>query len=238
MLNKIVRRATKFVDDLRLSPTARAVRAQRLTYLSNEKLIRLEQCLKDAKSKTPEGDYLEFGVALGGSAIIIGKAANEAGRRFAGFDVFAMIPPPTSDKDDAHSKARYEVIAGGKSQGIGGDQYYGYRDDLYGDVVKAFSSNGIEVDQKQVCLVKGLFEEAWPGHAAKSVAFAHIDCDWYDPVHYCLAVVAPLLVVGGVILLDDYHDYGGCRTATDEFLKGRTDIRFEDGRNVILRRIA
>ena len=41
---------------------------------------------------------------------------------------------------------------------------------------------------------------------------------------------------GGVILIDDYHDYGGCRTAVEEFLAGNPDYRFEDGANPILRR--
>jgi asparagine synthase (glutamine-hydrolysing) len=30
--------------------------------------------------------------------------------------------------------------------------------------------------------------------------------------------IFPNLVVGGSIILDDYHDWGGCRQATDEFL--------------------
>jgi asparagine synthase (glutamine-hydrolysing) len=42
----------------------------------------------------------------------------------------------------------------------------------------------------------------------------------------------------GAILLDDYHDYGGCRAATDEFLRQRPDFSFEDGENVVLRRNA
>ena len=41
---------------------------------------------------------------------------------------------------------------------------------------------------------------------------------------------------GGVILIDDYHDYGGCRTAVEEFLSSNPDYLFEDGANPILRR--
>jgi O-methyltransferase len=73
------------------------------------------------------GDVLEFGVALGGSAIVLAGIAGLAHRRFYGFDVFEMIPAPTSEKDDEKSKQRYNLIASGKSEGIGGDLYYGYR---------------------------------------------------------------------------------------------------------------
>ena len=52
------------------------------------------------------------------------------------------------------------------------------------------------------------------------VAFAHIDVDWYEPVLTCLKRVFPKLVVGGSIILDDYHDWGGCRKAADEYLEG------------------
>jgi asparagine synthase (glutamine-hydrolysing) len=37
-------------------------------------------------------------------------------------------------------------------------------------------------------------------------------------------------------VLDDYHDYGSCKRATDEFLGSHKDFSFEDGKNVVLRR--
>jgi asparagine synthase (glutamine-hydrolysing) len=82
--------------------------------------------------------------------------------------------------------------------------------------------------------VKGLFEDTWPSHAPKQIAFAHLDCDWYDPVKYCLDAVAERLSPGGRIVLDDYNAWGGCRTATDEFISVRSDFRFEGGANPIL----
>ncbi len=50
------------------------------------------------------------------------------------------------------------------------------------------------------------------------VAFAHIDVDWYEPVITSLERIFPKLVIGGSIVLDDYHDWGGCRKAVDEYL--------------------
>jgi asparagine synthase (glutamine-hydrolysing) len=58
------------------------------------------------------------------------------------------------------------------------------------------------------------------------VAFAHIDCDWYAPVEFCLAAVHERLSPGGVIVLDDYNDYGGRRAATDAFVATSRDIGF------------
>lgn len=227
-------RVKHWVATAQMSPLARQVSSERLSYLSPIKFARLERVLGEAL-QTP-GDVVEFGVALGGSAIVIAAKARAAGRRFAGFDVFAMIPPPTSDKDDEKSKARYEMIASGKSAGIGDDVYYGYRTDLYEAVIESFGRLGVPTGP-DVQLVKGLFQDTWPTFETDAIAFAHIDCDWYDPVRYCLEAVGEKLSPGGVIVMDDYNAYGGCRTATDEFLQRNSDFRLEAGPNTVLRRI-
>jgi asparagine synthase (glutamine-hydrolysing) len=232
--NAVYSRVMARLAALRLGGLARAVKQQKLTYLSDAKLVRLEQALRQAA--TADGAFVEFGVALGGSAILIANAAAAARQRFFGFDVFGLIPPPASDKDDARSKERYGVIASGRAAGIGGDSYYGYRDDLYDDVVRAFQRNGLAVDGRSISLVKGLFEDTLPNTDIGNVAFCHIDCDWYDPVKFCLDEIAPRLAPGGLILLDDYHDYGGCLQATNEFLNANPDFALWDGPNVIVRR--
>jgi len=168
--------------------------------------------------------------------VLLSKYATTT-RQFHGFDVFAQIPPPTSPKDDVKSKERYATISSGKSRGVGGDPYYGYRSDLFESVCATLAHYGRPVGDGRVFLHKGLFEETWPGFVRTQVAFAHIDCDWYDPVRFCLEAVSPRLAPGGIIVLDDYHDYGGCRTATDEFLeKHQGRFAIDDGANLILRR--
>jgi len=130
----------------------------------------------------------------------------------------------------------HETIASGASVGIGGDKYYGYREDLFEDVCEAKAGHGVPVDGKAVTLHKGLFEDTVPRAPVDQVALAHVDCDWYDPVKFCLAYLGSRLSPGGMIVIDDYHDYSGCRTATDEFLRSRPDFILDDGANVILRR--
>lgn len=217
-----------------LSPTARQVRRDRLTYLHVFKLRRIEAAMRDLERRQVVGDFLEFGVALGGSSIILAEQARSQGRGFHGFDVFSTIPPPASAKDDEKSKRRYDLIKSGKSTGIGGDEYYGYKDNLFEEVSASFARHGVPVDGKRVRLHKGLFEETWPTAGITRAALAHIDCDWYDPVAYCLSAVAEILTPGGLIILDDYHDYGGARTAVDEFVASRQDFSLRSGPNPLL----
>ena len=196
-----------------LSPVSRAVRVRRLTYLRPERLRALERCAARVNRKRVVGDFVEAGLALGGSALVL-AAHMGAGRRFHGFDVFGMIPPP-SDRDPPEVHERYATIAAGRSNGIRGDVYYGYRDDLYAHVASTFAGFGMPVGER-VRLYKGLFAETL--HPEAPVALAHIDSDWFDPVDLCLRRIAPHLSRGGMMVLDDYDDYGGCRDAVDRFI--------------------
>jgi asparagine synthase (glutamine-hydrolysing) len=230
MLNGLRRRLAAGM----LSPLCKDVVRQRLTYLRPERLSRLERAMRTVRSRRVPGAVCEFGVALGGSGILLADFARRDRREFHGFDVFATIPPPTSEKDDARSKERYKVIASGASEGIGGDEYYGYTPDLFERVKASFGRNGVPVDGRAVMLHRGLFEETWPEAGVGQVALAHIDCDWYDPVIYCLDAVADRVAPGGILIIDDYHDYGGARTAVDEFVARRVDFELKEGANPFL----
>lgn len=236
-LTSFRRRARDLLDYLAISSTARAVMKHNLTYLSAAKMRRLEKALADAVKAT-QGDIAEFGIALGGSAIVLAKQAVRHHRSFHGFDVFGMIPPPVSDYDDHLSKHRYEIIASGRSEGIKGSEYYGYKKDLYTEVCKSFEDHGIPVDGISVNLYKGLFSDTLSTLSETPISFAHLDCDWYDPVKLCLTEIARRSVVGTTIVLDDFNDWSGCRQATLEFLSERTEYSFDHGPNVVLKRIS
>lgn len=230
---------TRLEDKLlafRVSRLASSVKRQNLTYLSNAKLLRLEEALGDVRSTATDGAFLEFGVARGGSAVLVARTAAQCRKPFFGFDVFGLIPPPSSDKDDKKSKDRYKTIARGEAVGVGGEVYYGYREKLYDEVVQTFHRNGLVVDGDRISLLKGLFEETWQKVCVGEVAFCHVDCDWYDSVRFCLAQVAPRLSPHGIIVIDDYHDYGGCFHAVTEFLNTHPGFELSDGPNVLMRR--
>lgn len=209
-----------YCNQIRLSRVARDVLASNLTYLAPEKLIGLQSLIKSVRKI--EGDFIECGLALGGSAILIASLMGKH-RRFLGYDVFGMTPP-TTDADDEKSRARYEAIKSGQAKGLGGNRYYGYEPDLYDKVKASFRAFGLEPNSRHIRLVKGLFENTLTFPEHRPVAFAHIDCDWHDPVKLCLERIYPVLAKGGVIVLDGYNDHGGCRSATDAFLADHADM--------------
>jgi hypothetical protein len=190
------------------------IKRKHLTYLTEKRLAHIANSCKQIEKKGIEGMFIEAGCALGGSAILI-SSIKDIKRPFSVYDVFGMIPPPTEeDPQEVHN--RYQTITTGKSGGIGGDKYYGYEENLYDKVYANFNSFEIEPKINNIQLIKGLLQHTMVIEAP--VAFAHIDVDWYEPVKVSLERIFPYLSAGGCIVLDDYHDWGGCKKATDEFL--------------------
>jgi asparagine synthase (glutamine-hydrolysing) len=190
------------------------IREKKLTYLTDTKLLSLATTCQNLEKRKLNGLFLEAGCALGGSSILMASIKSDQ-RPLLIYDVFGMIPPPTDqDTQDVHE--RYKTISEGKSTGIDGDRYYGYEENLYEIVLSNFRAFDIDCEQKNVQLIKGLVQETM--RIDQPVALAHIDVDWYEPVMTCLTRIFPHLIVGGSIILDDYHDWGGCRKATDEYL--------------------
>ena len=207
----------------RVEQVIRGVHEERLSYLGAGHLRNLATCIQDIEEAGVPGVVVEAGTARGGSAIVM-AAAKAPERPMKVYDVFEMIPPPGS-KDGTDVHERYAVITQGGASGPGGDVYYGYHDDLYAEVRDSFSRLGVPVADNQVELVKGYFEETIDLDGP--VAFAHLDGDWYESTMTCLQRIAPLVVPGGRIVLDDYDHWSGCRAAVDEYFEDREGFRLE-----------
>ena len=193
------------------------VRRSKLTYLELNALIDLLECVRNMEQRNGEGIIVEAGCALGGSALVIATAKSNE-RPLYLFDAFEMIPPPSDlDGEDAHE--RYGQIVSGDAAGIKGGMYYGYQEDLLESVTNEFLNSGFSLTEDHLHFVKGYYQESL--HINLPVALAHLDCDWYDSVKICLERVVPNLVSGGVIIVDDYDAWSGCRKAVDEFFWGR-----------------
>jgi hypothetical protein len=211
-----------------------AVIEKQITYLAKEKLVDLFDIAQELNASNPvDSIFVEAGCALGGSAITL-AAAKYKQRRLVLYDTFSMIPAPSSyDGQDVHD--RYQTIVSGQSKGIGGNTYYGYIKDLKGVVKQNFEQSGYPTEEHQVYFVQGLYEESL--YLSDSVLFAHIDCDWYASVKTCLERIAPHLVMGGVIAIDDYGVWSGCAKAVDEFLdKGRFEFDVFKKEQIFLKR--
>jgi len=197
----------------------KAVRLDSLTFLEEDALCDLYNQVTKLERTHAEGILVEAGCALGGSAIVI-AAAKSKQRPLYVYDMFGMIPPP-SDKDGKAEHERYEVIRSGKAEVFGGNTYYGYEEHLIARVIENFRKHNLPIKENNIHLVQGLFQETLLIH--DNVTFAHIDCDWYESVMICLQRIEPHVIPGGVLVIDDYPGFSGCKAAVDEYFNDKKD---------------
>jgi asparagine synthase (glutamine-hydrolysing) len=205
------RRYSKQVDSIRF------VLENSLTYLDKAALLDLFLAVKSAEQLSGKGAIIEAGCALGGSAIVIASAKDKS-RIFQIYDTFGLIPPPSAN-DENDSLDRYDEIISGSAQGIEGNTYYGYVHDLQSQVKHNFQRAGLPVNDNQIELISGLFEDKL--QPDEPVILAHLDCDWYDSVLVCLERIVPNLVSGGILVIDDYDHWAGCRKAVDYYFSDK-----------------
>lgn len=210
------------------------IRDLNLTYCGFPKLENICKAIHYVHCNQTPGIYVEAGCALGGSAVLIGKLKPPNTPLYI-YDVFGMIPAP-SERDGADAHARYAEIANGKSSGLGGHQYYGYMNNLKDVVVKNLESFDLDLDEQNIQLFSGLFQDTLI--LEEPVAFAHIDCDWYDSVKTCINRIVPRMKLGAAIVFDDYNSYSGCKLAVDELLSEGNFTIFTQERSIVLLKVS
>jgi hypothetical protein len=55
------------------------------------------------------------------------------------------------------------------------------------------------------------------------IAVLRLDGDWYESTKICLEYLYPHVARHGVVVIDDYAFYEGCRRAVDEFLSSQVE---------------
>ena len=76
---------------------------------------------------------------------------------------------------------------------------------------------GTGYPQQRLHFVVGPVEETIPAQAPERIAVLRLDTDWYESTHHELVHLYDRLSDGGVLIIDDYGHWEGCRRAVDEF---------------------
>jgi len=72
---------------------------------------------------------------------------------------------------------------------------------------------------RNVSVHSGWFKDTLPGYAPPApIAILRLDGDWYDSTMVCLEALFPHLAPEGVVILDDYCTWDGCRRAVHDYL--------------------
>lgn len=155
-----------------------------------------------------DGDIVECGVWRGGNIIAAMLAANRA-RRYWLFDTFeGMVEPGEHDwRRGRHAKDTAAYRKKGASNWC--------RSEI--DEVKANIARYHRPDQ-EVRYVKGPVEQTLrENDLPDQIALLRLDTDFYDSTRAELEILWPRVVPGGILIVDDYGSWDGCRRACDEY---------------------
>jgi|ERR1700693_698441 len=158
----------------------------------------LYELASDMKQRDIPGDFVECGVYQGGSAATIALALKGTGRTTWLYDSFQGMP--ASREIDGPEAG--EVV--GKC--VGSEE----------KVHEAMKISGYEPSQYHVR--KGWFKDTFIQDLPSKVSFLHIDADWYDSVILSLNTFYDRVSEGGIIVLDDFGHWEGCREAYYDFV--------------------
>jgi hypothetical protein len=86
------------------------------------------------------------------------------------------------------------------------------------DEVKANVAT-IGYPESKIHFVKGKVEDSIPNTIPNKIAILRLDTDWYESTKHELEHLYPLLVSGGVLIIDDYGHWEGARKAVDEYIE-------------------
>jgi len=168
------------------------------TFCSKDKLRSLIKLGNYINSQKIPGDLVECGTCKGGSAAVISRYLGKD-RHLWLYDSFEGMPE-TSNKDGEKAK---EYVG----KGVASEE----------DVCEVLKLVGTNLDQ--VTIKKGFFHHSFTEKTPEKIAFLHCDADWYESVILVLRTFYHLIPDGGVIVLDDFGYWEGCREAFYDFCK-------------------
>jgi hypothetical protein len=169
-----------------------------------------------------QGDFVECGVWKGGSAGLMGLALKkfdpDKKRNLLLFDSFEGMPQPCLQDGDAAAQYSGGVNAGELTSV--------HQCEASLEEVRHFLIDQLQLESARVIFHQGWFQETLPklGQEPGKIVLLRLDGDWYESTKICLDTLYDRVVMGGVIILDDYYCWEGCKKATDEFLTKRSIV--------------
>ena len=192
--------------------------------LSNDKLLNLKMSLEYLINNKIEGDIVECGVWKGGAMAYAASILKENNfyKNIYLYDIFDHCPQPDAKHDGVRAIKEVGVK---ESQGLLKPITNTYDNIIHngpGDEenVNDLIANKIGYPSDKIILVKGYFQQTLTikKNLPEKISLLRLDGDWYASTKVCLENLYNRVEKGGIIIIDDYFAYDGCKKAVDEFL--------------------
>ena len=159
------------------------------------------------------GAIVECGVWRGGMMMTAAYTLLKLGdtsRDIFLYDTFEGMPEPTEADVNFWGDPPFEATEEGRKKGVKS------LDASLQDVKSALHSVGYP--KNRIYFVKGRIEETIPEMIPERISFLRLDTCFYQSTHHELVHFFPRLSMRGVLHIDDYGLWKGCRQAVDEYM--------------------
>ena len=163
------------------------------------------------------GDFIECGVYQGKQILMMAHSLLACGvtdRPIYLYDTFSGMTRPTPDDFKGDSSTFQATLAKWEASQRG-DGSNSYKLASLEAVRETVFASGYPADQFK--FVVGDVLQTITGGRHEQIALLRLDNDWYASTRHELELLYESLVVGGVLMIDDYGRWHGARKATDEF---------------------
>ncbi len=184
------------------------------TLTSVERIYGLISSVKYVVESNISGDIVECGVWRGGSvlaSINLLLKLEDTDRNIWLYDTFEGMSEPTKEDYSFRSGDAREKFNETKFNNKSSSWCYASLEDVKNTL--SFSS----YPKENVHYIKGMVEETIPKLIPERIALLRLDTDWYESTKHELEYLYPLLAPGGILIIDDYGHWDGCRKAVDEY---------------------
>jgi len=205
-------------------------KVRELSLLSLERIIANIRAIDYVLRRDIPGAIVECGVWRGGSAMAMALAAMERPRSLWMYDTFSGMTEPTEADVDLSGNRAIALMKedSPKDRSVRGSIYCSASLE---DVKQNMRSTMYPTELLR--FVEGPVEKTIPKHVPESIALLRIDTDWYESTRHELEHLFPLLVPGGVLIIDDYGYWKGSRKVVDDFLRGELLLSRIDSTGVV-----
>ncbi len=207
---RYTRQREEYPPDFRPDEVEIIRRVRPWTMTSTERLYALIQAVRYVSASGIPGAMVECGVWKGGSMAAIARTllqVHDFGRELYLFDTFRGMSEPTNKDIDYSGTEAATVLVQDRGTRCENAPLH--------EVKRVLRETGYPKDK--IHFVEGKVEATIPMHAPDTISLLRLDTDWYESTAHELMHLFPRLHRGGVLIIDDYGHWKGCRQACDEY---------------------
>ena len=188
-----------------------------MSMTSIERQFSLIKSIQYIVSNKISGDIVECGVWKGGNMVMVAEILKKLKtfRKLWLYDTYEGMTKPSKFDSSKRSGSAIKKFKEYKLGNNSSDWCFASIEEVKNNLKKT------NYPKKLIKYVKGPVEKTLNFTKPKKISLLRLDTDWYSSTKKELQVLYPKLVKNGVIIIDDYGHWNGCRKACDEYFKDK-----------------